>query len=528
LVTIELGRERPLREVVAAVESMMVPGAALPATHSVALGSQGRLPAWLPVGADVAMRFARPPGSVVEEGIDPVRGRLREPEDPPPNRPAVDAELVMGGARPAAHLGLVATARADVTDEGVQREGDAASVTAVPADGPVLVDVRGLRRPWVTPEATAPHVVLEVRRKGAGARWRPREAHGEPLGPWQALDVPPPGPAVPGTPWWSMGWDIGDGLAAGPVAALVVRAALSGMVLDGRALPDGVNAQLSAELAAIMSAELPPADDPLAWELRSVRQRRAAVRGHATALGLDAAFRPAAAVPAPRPSVSALLVTRRPSLALSVFRVLERQTYPDLEIVLAIHGEPQDPGLERAIAASGRPVELVMVPAAAGLGEALGIATARARGSLITKVDDDDIYGIEHVWDLVVARALSGSVVVGKATQFVWLERLGITVRRGRPAADVYGRVVAGGTILMARGELEAMGGWRPVRSGVDRALLDRALQAGATIYQSWPFGYLYRRHGEAHTWDVGDEYFLRGATQRWEGIPDLPEFQQP
>jgi hypothetical protein len=266
-------------------------------------------------------------------------------------------------------------------------------------------------------------------------------------------------------------------------------------------------------------------DDPLAWERRSVRQRRAAVRGHAAALAMESAIRPEAAVPARLPTVSALLVTRRPGLAVSALEAMERQTYPELDVVLAIHGVADDPELERRVAASRLRVELITVPAAATLGEALGIATARACGSLITKVDDDDIYGPEHIWDLVVARAVSGATVVGKPAQVVLLEQQGVTVRRDRPSADVYGRVVAGGTMLMARGELEAMGGWRPVRSGVDRALLDRVLHAGGTIYQTWSFGFIYRRHGDAHTWDVSDAYFLRSVVQRWEGIPDLPEF---
>jgi hypothetical protein len=491
----------------------------------VALGSQGRLPAWLPIGGDVAMRFVIPPGSPLDEGVDPITGKPRGPEDPPPNRPAVDGELVMGRARPTASLGLVATAIAEATDEGVTREVVGGRTQSVSPDAPVLVDVRGHRRTWTPPTASDPHVVVEARRRGSSGRWRLRGAQGEPMGPWQGLEVPLVAAA---TPWWSIAFDIGDDLDAAAVAAGVVRAALTGVVVDGRRVPRAVNARLAPELAGIIGEELPATDDALGWERRSVRQRRAAVRGHAAPFGIDAVIRPDAAVPALRPSVSALLVTRRPGLAVSVLRAIEHQTYPELEIVIAVHGVPQDPALEQAIAASERPIELVMVPAEATFGEALAIATARARGGLIIKFDDDDIYGPEHVWDLVVGRAISGANVVGKAAQFVWLEQRGTTVRRGRPTADIYGKVVAGGTMLVARGELEELGGWRPVRSGVDRALLDRALQAGGTIYQAWPFGYIYCRHGDAHTWDVSDDYFLRDVLQRWEGIPDLPEFRQP
>lgn len=522
-IAVELGRDRPLREVLAALEGVLMPAAPLPVSHTVSFGSQGRLPLWLPIGGDVAQRFMLPPGSVVPAGVDPVSGKPREADDPLPNRPPVDTELYLGSTRPERGIGLVATGVVRVTDEAIAAAPEAGS-TVVPAPPtPVLVEVRGHHHPWIAPGPTDPHVVLELKRAGAGLRWRARSD--APMGPWQGPEVPLPSPDAARTRWASIGWEVARGLPPASVAGMVVRAALSGVVVDGRGLPRDIEPHVATELAAMLREPLPRADDPLAWELRSLRQRRAAVRGHAAPMLLDGAIRPDAAVPALRPSVSALLVTRRPGLALSVLRVIERQTYPDLEIVLAIHGVPHDPELERAVAASERSVETIMVPAEATLGEALGIATARARGSLVIKFDDDDLYSHEHVWDLVVGRAVSGATVVGKASQFVWLEGKGITIRRDRPMANVYGRVVGGGTILVGRGDLEAMGGWRPVRSGVDRGLLDRTLQAGGAVYQQWPFGFIYVRHGDAHTWDVGDEYFLRGEIQRWEGIPDLPEF---
>jgi hypothetical protein len=304
-----------------------------------------------------------------------------------------------------------------------------------------------------------------------------------------------------------------------------VRLSLSGVVLDGRALPDEVRAHLSDELAGSLAADLPPAGDSLAWETRSVQQRRAAARGHATSLVLDGRLRPGTAAEAMPPTVTALLVTRRPSLAVSALRMLRDQTYPRLDVILALHGVEVDPELADEVALQGVPVEVLLAPAAANLGEVLGLATGRARGSFVAKIDDDDVYGPEHIWDLVIGRALSGATVVGKNSVFVMLDREGVTVRRDVVEHDTYGRVVAGGTIMIARGELEALGGWRPTPSGVDRALLDRVLQSGGLIYRTWSIGFMYRRHGVGHTWDLSDEYFLRGAGARWEGVPDLPEF---
>ncbi len=127
------------------------------------------------------------------------------------------------------------------------------------------------------------------------------------------------------------------------------------------------------------------------------------------------------------------------------------------------------------MARCGRPVELVVIGPEQrfGFGEAIGRATARARGSLITKFDDDDNYGPEHVWDLVLARLVSGATLVGKAAEFVHLHALDTTVRRQDGRAENYAGVVAGGTMLISRGDLEEVGGWRPVPRSIDRGLID-------------------------------------------------------
>ena len=84
--------------------------------------------------------------------------------------------------------------------------------------------------------------------------------------------------------------------------------------------------------------------------------------------------------------------------------------------------------------------------------------------------------------------------------------------------------MVAGGTILIGRAELEQLGGWQPVSHSEDQALLDRVNRAGATVYRTHPLGYLYHRRPSGHTWAADDNFFLRTAYQRWPGLPALPE----
>jgi hypothetical protein len=285
-------------------------------------------------------------------------------------------------------------------------------------------------------------------------------------------------------------------------AQLLAQLAVTGVILHAPDPPAGL---LAPELTGLLREPLPPGTaDPMAWEVRSVRQRRAALRHHGAGLA-----RP--------PAVSALLVTKRPQLLAGAVAALRAQTYPELEIVVGLHGVAPPPEL---------PPGTTVVPISAErcLGEALAEATGAAAGELLTKVDDDDRYGPEHIWDLVLARHYTGATVVGKGAEFVYLEPKELTVRR-RMGAELFTDTVAGGTITLSREDLAGLGGWPAVPRSVDRALLDRVVAAGGTVYRTHPLGFVYTRHGDGHTWDAGLEYFLRDPVRKWRGRPPYDEF---
>jgi hypothetical protein len=306
-------------------------------------------------------------------------------------------------------------------------------------------------------------------------------------------------------------------------ASVLAQLAMTGLVIHASRFGAGVTALIAPELACIIEAPLPgQGADPIELELRSIAQRRAALRGHSTDLRMyaDGVMHGRAALP----SVSALLVTRRPNRLERAVVSLAEQTYPNLEIVVGLHGVELDDAQRGRLARIETPVEVVSLPADLPFGAALAAVTGRARGSLVAKVDDDDIYGPEHVWDLVLARHYSGATVVGKAAEFVHIGAYGATVRR-RMSSELYSDIVAGAALLVGRGDLEAVGGWRPLPRAVDRAMLDRVLGAGGLIYRTHGFGFIATRHSERHTWDPGPAYFVLNPLRHWSGLPGYAEF---
>lgn len=295
------------------------------------------------------------------------------------------------------------------------------------------------------------------------------------------------------------------------VTASSTRALRSiGAIVSGD-LPESVVHQLHAcgVLVVDSADDLPAPDEHLAWQARSVHERRHALRQYGPSAALD-----------DWPSVSVLLVTHRADFLDHAIEQLRRLSYPRLQIVLGLHGDQVDQSAwADRLREVPHPSVVVDIEGTATLGEALQRAADRAEGSLVTKMDDDDHYGPEHIWDLVLARQYSGAQVVGKALDWIHLASSDVTVFRPTYPAEKYADFVAGGTILISRADLAAVGGWRPVPKSVDRALLDRVLQDGGLVYRTHGLGYIYTRRASGHTATVRDEHFLTKVERSHTGL---------
>ena len=259
-------------------------------------------------------------------------------------------------------------------------------------------------------------------------------------------------------------------------------------------------------------------------EQLSIAMRRCSLRDHSLrsrarqilgATGMDA----------PGPEVSILAPTRRPERLDAVIDAVRSQTYPRLELVLALHGDGFGGDSEIAALTSTlqHPVQVVRVDAGEPLGSVLNAALEASSGALLTKMDDDDYYGVEHVWDLVLAHEYSQAELVGKSAEYVYLERLDKTVRdvhRQRFSERFIPFVgVSGGVLIIARHVLGAAGGWRRVPRRVDIALAQDVAAVGGRIYWTHGAGYLRVRHGDEHTWTVDDSHFLGRASEVRDGL---------
>jgi hypothetical protein len=320
------------------------------------------------------------------------------------------------------------------------------------------------------------------------------------------------------------------GRHSGPISAVRVIAGLAaaGVPLRTSRVPLWAGALGERIVRLITEVDEEWFADDLRREQHSIRLRRAALRTHSTQArwrSLAAAAGPAAGLEVPsRPTVSVILCTRRPDFIDSALRQIDRQRDVEVEVILTLHGVP--PGLPEvgtALAAFSKPITIVEVPSDVPFGEALNRGIRHAEGRYVAKWDDDDWYGPDFLADMVLASTYSGAELVGCFAQFVYLEQIDLTVYRRAGQSERIGRVVAGGTFVMQRPFVDAIGGFPPVGRSVDAAMMKLVTAAGGQIYRTHGLAFLLNRRASGHTWGMPVTYFLRSVERQWRGFHPSP-----
>ncbi|MDQ7993778.1 MAG: hypothetical protein REI45_13995, partial [Propionicimonas sp.] len=166
---------------------------------------------------------------------------------------------------------------------------------------------------------------------------------------------------------------VGTGTAA---STRVAELAAYGAVLHGA--PPGLDLDpVLGDLVGRAFAPLPLLDHAN----RSLNQVRAVMRGHTRVAA------------GPSPTVSVLLSTVRPDLIEQILGQLAAQDHPGIEVVLGCHGfaaPARDSFPEQLRGLLGPILEF---DAGTLFGDVLAGLSAAASGDLVSKVDDDDLYG---------------------------------------------------------------------------------------------------------------------------------------
>jgi glycosyltransferase involved in cell wall biosynthesis len=226
------------------------------------------------------------------------------------------------------------------------------------------------------------------------------------------------------------------------------------------------------------------------------------------------------------PSVSVVIATVRSNDLENILNQILKQTLPKFEVLLGVHDielNTKHKALIKKLGARKVKVSHQKFAKSATLGEILSTLCESATGEYISKIDDDDYYGPEHLRDLVDTALDTKAEVVGRAMNYVYLEPLSLTVRRYSPngiqAVELWSEWVCGGTILVKRDAAKAAGFFGKGTTAVDKYLLSHVTENGGKIYRTFGAGYIYRRSFTAHTYVTNYSKYLNNANEQRVGI---------
>ena len=364
---------------------------------------------------------------------------------------------------------------------------------------------------------------------GAAARYRLREDAGRPVlhaddGRGAVRFDPAAGPAAPllnpGIARYAV-VSVEAAPAADAFTVEVLRTLAACGVVFAAADP-AIRARL-VDLDLVAVADPKEVADLAGYALSVAASRRMAIAAdpalRRTALGGDGAV--------PLPAVSVVLSSRRADHLRVCLEHLATQTYPAWEVLVGLHGchvpEEVRQGWHARLPV---PLRVFDFNAEDTFGAVLGRLSRSADGELITKVDDDDLYGANHLTDLLLAWHTSGADVAAKGSRFVHFPERDQTIDRAWTAPEIFNVTPAGGTLLLARSTLQQFGGWSHAPKHVDTDLLIRVRSAGGLVYRTHGLEYVYVRRSEGHTWSADLEDIAAQGEQVYPGLP--PEIIRP
>jgi hypothetical protein len=232
------------------------------------------------------------------------------------------------------------------------------------------------------------------------------------------------------------------------------------------------------------------------------------------------------------PAVSVVIATVRPNDFENILKQLKNQTLTSFEVLFGLHDielNAKHKSLIKELAARKVKVVIQKFAKSATLGEILSSLCEKSSGEFISKMDDDDYYGPDHLRDLVDTALDTKADVVGRAMNYVYLEPISLTVRRFSPngiqAVELWSDWVCGGTILVKRESAKNAGYFGKGTTAVDKYLLSHVTENGGKIYRTFGAGYIYRRSFTAHTYVTNYSKYLNNANEQRVGIWPDPIF---
>lgn len=221
-------------------------------------------------------------------------------------------------------------------------------------------------------------------------------------------------------------------------------------------------------------------------------------------------------------NVSVVTSTKRKWTIDDYIARLNSQNGVSLEAVLLTHGfELNENEIQEIQKKAKFPLKIISASTNIVFGACLNMCIDEITNKYFTKIDDDDFYYPNYLLDSWIGLRYSQADIVGKYSQFVYMEESDLTVQRFKSRKYLFSEYIAGAT-LFCETEFIKTYMFSEIPKAVDSDILRRIMANNGKIFCTHPYEFcIYRADDkEAHTWTAPDTHLLRSADILFYGDP--------
>lgn len=210
--------------------------------------------------------------------------------------------------------------------------------------------------------------------------------------------------------------------------------------------------------------------------------------------------------------VSVILATNRPERLRAALENYRRQTYPAKELILVLNSDRFRRADVEEEVRDIPDVTVLQLPEDGTLAACLNEAIRHASGDYWAKMDDDDAYGAEYLWDAVLPFSYTDASIVGKGTYFARIVGEPTLYLRHPGRQHQYVKLVCGGTLVVDRLRTKGLAFDETIARGADTRWIRQAVAKGHRVYSADPYNFIQMRNLDPsnHTWTIERETYLR------------------
>ncbi|KHD38485.1 glycosyl transferase [Clostridium acetobutylicum] len=212
-----------------------------------------------------------------------------------------------------------------------------------------------------------------------------------------------------------------------------------------------------------------------------------------------------------KPGVSIIVCTNKIKYIENIFSNYSRINYPIKEMIIILNKMNLNISKYKKVAERFSNVRIIKKPENVTLGKCLNYGVDISKYNYIFKMDDDDYYGENYIYDEITSLIYTNSDIVGKASFFVYYEgygRLEIMYPEGN---EKYIPNVAGSTLLIKKSVFNKVR-FRNISLAEDACFIEDCCKQGIKIYSCNRFNYVYFKHRSLndHTWKISSEDLMK------------------